>query len=161
MPKRTDISSILVIGAAIALTGCSKAEAVAETADACVQRFADIARSDAAKLLAGKPVMAIYSYDVTAMPGADLKSLMRLDEDVSKAPKGTLVSGASGQALKAFMAAEVEPRGAIFMAADVSIYRTIRPVDSVAQVAATGCAAQGPGMRLVNIRFTNAGVSDL
>lgn len=161
MPKRTDISSILVVGAVCALAGCTKAEAVAETGEACVERFANVARGSAATLMAGKPVMATYSYDVTAMPAADLKVLMRLGEDTSKSPKGTLVSGASGRALKDFMAAEVEPRGAIFMAADVSIYRTIRPVDRVSQVVATGCAAQGPGMRLVNIRFTNAGVSDL
>lgn len=150
-----------MIALALAQTGCSKAEVVAETAEACVERFANVARGSATTLMAGKPVMAIYSYDVTAMPAADLKVLMRLGEDTSKSPKGTLVSGASGQALKDFMAAEVGPRGAIFMAADVSIYRTIRPVDRVSQVVATGCAAQGKGMRLVNIRFSNAGVSDL
>ncbi len=164
MPKRTDITSILVIGATMSLSACAETGnniAADETAKQCTERFAAYANDPLVKQgFAGKPLSATYSYDVTHLSAADLKALMRLHDAAEKAPKGTLVSGPSQDALKAFMAEKVEPRGAIFMG-NLSVFRTVQQVESVDQIVLTGCKHQQPGMRLIQIDTALAEVTDL
>lgn len=164
MSRRTDIQSVLVIGAVAALAGCGTAGADAasvETDQECAERFSSyINRPAMVQLFAGKPLTITYSFDVTELPDADLKALMRLNDASEKSPKVTAVSGPSQEALKSFMAEKVEPRGAIFMS-DVSIYRTVQLVETLDKVVVTGCARQRPGMRLIQIDTALAEVTDL
>ena len=144
MPKRTNISSILVIGAGPILIGLSSCS-VAETPEQCIERFAR--QFPNAQVFDSGSWRSTLTYRL----GDGFKL-----EDADKRARFTLASGPEQAALDNFASQDMPENGAYLAVNDAIYFRTRGPVGTPKEAAAMGCAEGPKGAQLVRIEWAPA-----
>jgi hypothetical protein len=148
MPKRTDISSILVIGAGaiiIALSSCS----LAETPEQCVERFAEQLPGELFDTGSWRSTL-IYrladDYKVPELqPGGVRNGL--------EGPSFTFAQGPEQAAFDNFSAQALPQRGAYLALNGTTFFRAHGAVGTMKDTLAAGCSGGPKGSRLVRINW--------
>jgi len=96
-------------------------------------------------------VQPVFTYDVTRMQDV-LEELVGTGDQL-KGVRMTISHGASEEALRAFYAADVPPKGAIFAADGFTLFRLPGAPGRRDETLLAGCRGTPRGARLVNVQW--------
>jgi hypothetical protein len=140
------LSRGLVLMIAAAVSGCG---VKTETPAQCVERFTQFVADNPA--LRGGRFQPVFTYDVTHME--DVLEHFAGDPGKRAGLQMTLSHGANASALQAFYEAEASPKGAIFAADDVTLFRVGGTPGSPQAALVEGCGEAPPKARLVRVQW--------
>ena len=161
MPKRTDISSILVIGFALALAGCeSKSESRTETTtirepdeqthEECIERF-----SKGAEVWVNRAAKASFVYDISDLSGDKVRNFWGKSPEEGGKHTGTAhTGGGAGAAVKEFL--EREPIGdtEMIMAGGLTLIRVNDAPASFEEAVRGGCERLREDVSIRQVTFS-------
>lgn len=163
MPKRTDISSILAIGAGLILAACGdsgttsrsetttvKEPATATVAD-CIERF-----SSGRDVWGDDKVRASFVYDISELGPDGLKQFWRESPDSDGQHSVTNQMGdGSEEALESFLKSDPKGDTEVFGTDDMSIIRiNDAPAASFDEALRTGCERLRDGVTVRQVTFS-------
>lgn len=159
MPKRTDISLILLLPA-LALAGCgsesttTSEEVVFEgelTADMteCMERFADRG------VFGEEDVRASFTYDISALGPDAVNTFWGGDPSVDGVYRGMIVEGDDVEAgLNDYLKADPKDDAEMFEGGDIRMLRVNQPEMSFANALRKGCGRLREGVTIRQVQFS-------
>lgn len=151
MPKGTDISSILVIGAALALSSCSRPdwrEGIEKPED-CIARVSEGGEGLFSQPAAQKFMwVPTFTFDITMMDQEARQELLASNASASQEAADASVTSEGEVTIGTFTA---EMASASVVVGDPILYTMQDDPVAIASSVAAGCALQRPDMRLVSL----------
>lgn len=158
MPKRTDISSILVIGASLTLVACGGQEVsrseTTELAEPTTEVSECIAKFSRGKALwSAKPVRASFVYDASDYDDEPMSFFENVTD--SGAPDTVVaVTGHSQNAVNDFLATSGETETAVLMAEETILFRVTSGPDEFDALLEQGCGRLSEGVAIKQVTFS-------
>ena len=159
MPKRTDISSILVIGASLALAACdeqdisrSETTSLAEptaTVSECIEKF-----SGGKDVWSGKPVRASFVYDASDLEGDKVETFFGGDPMQAGSHSVTITDGDVDKARDEFLKRKPEGNSARLEAGDLTLIRVNYGPATFDEALREGCERLNGGASILQVTFS-------